>query len=79
MKAVRIHRYGSPDVIVLDEIPCPRPGPKELLVRVRAAGVNPLDWKIRAGKVLGYLDYFFTLYFGMGFFRHCRGPRTWTH
>jgi NADPH:quinone reductase-like Zn-dependent oxidoreductase len=57
MKAIRIHRYGPPGVLVLDEIPRPRPGPNELLVRVRAAGVNPLDWKIRAGKVVGYLDY----------------------
>ena len=52
MKAVRIHRYGAPDVLALDEIPRPRPGPNELLVRVHAAGVNPLDWKIRAGRAL---------------------------
>jgi NADPH:quinone reductase-like Zn-dependent oxidoreductase len=57
MKAIRIHRYGAPDVLVLHEIPRPRPGPNELLVKVRAAGVNPLDWKIRAGMVGGYLDY----------------------
>ncbi|HEY3705547.1 MAG TPA: NADP-dependent oxidoreductase [Terracidiphilus sp.] len=49
MKAVRIHQYGGPEVLLLDEIAQPAPGPGQVLVRVRAAGVNPVDWKIRAG------------------------------
>jgi NADPH:quinone reductase-like Zn-dependent oxidoreductase len=49
MKAERIHTFGGPDVLELDEVPCPQPGPGEVLVRVHAAGVNPVDWKIREG------------------------------
>lgn len=49
MKAVRIHQYGGPEVLTLDDIPRPAPGPGQVLVRIRAAGVNPIDWKIRAG------------------------------
>ena len=43
MKAARIHRFGPPDVIVIDDVPKPRPGPGEVLVRVAAAGVGPWD------------------------------------
>ncbi|GHD58139.1 NADP-dependent oxidoreductase [Jeongeupia chitinilytica] len=49
MKAIRIHRYGGPEVLQLDEVPVPVPAADELLVRVKAAGVNPVDWKIREG------------------------------
>jgi len=49
MKAVRIHSFGGPDVLQLEEIPKPKPKAQELLVRVHAAGVNPADWKIREG------------------------------
>ena len=48
MKAVRHHRFGAPDVLVLDEIPDPSPGPGQLLVRVSAAGVNFADVLLRA-------------------------------
>ena len=50
MKAARIHAFGGPDVIVIDDIPRPTPGPRELLIRVTAAGVGPWDALIRAGK-----------------------------
>jgi NADPH:quinone reductase-like Zn-dependent oxidoreductase len=50
MKAVRIHKFGGPDVLVIDELPIPSPGPGELLVRVAAAGVGPWDALIREGK-----------------------------
>ena len=50
MKAVRIHRFGGPDVLVIDELPIPAPGPGELLVRVAATGVGPWDALIREGK-----------------------------
>jgi len=49
LKAVRIHRYGGAEVLSYEELPKPEPGPGELLVRVHAAGVNPIDWKIREG------------------------------
>lgn len=50
MKALRIHAFGSPDSPALEEIPLPEPGPGEVLVRVKAASVNPLDLKILAGQ-----------------------------
>ncbi len=50
MKAERIHAFGGPDVLHLEEVPTPEPAAGELLVRVHAAGVNPVDWKIRQGK-----------------------------
>jgi NADPH:quinone reductase-like Zn-dependent oxidoreductase len=50
MKAVRIHRFGPPEVVVVEEIPKPSPGKGEVLVRVAAAGVAPWDAIIREGK-----------------------------
>ena len=50
MKAVRIHRFGSPEVISLDDVPKPGPGRGEVVVRVNAAGVGPWDALIRSGK-----------------------------
>jgi NADPH:quinone reductase-like Zn-dependent oxidoreductase len=50
MKAARIHRFGPPDVIEVEEIPRPNPAPGEVLVRVAAAGVGPWDALIREGK-----------------------------
>lgn len=49
MKAIRIHEYGGPDVLRHEDAPRPDPHDDEILVRVIAAGVNPIDWKIRAG------------------------------
>ncbi|HTZ73444.1 MAG TPA: NADP-dependent oxidoreductase [Candidatus Aquilonibacter sp.] len=50
MKAARIHRFGPPNAIVIDEIPHPTPKEGELVVRVAAAGVGPWDALIREGK-----------------------------
>lgn len=50
MKAVRMHEYGKPEVLVLEDAPRPEPKPNEVRVQVRAAGVNPVDWKIRSGS-----------------------------
>ena len=50
MKAVRIHKFGSPEVVVVEDIPEPSPGNGEVLVRVAAAGVAPWDAVIREGK-----------------------------
>ena len=49
MKAIRIHRFGGPDVLQLDEIDIAEPGPGEVRVRVAAASLNPVDWKMREG------------------------------
>src|SRR6478672_969825 len=50
MKAARIHRFGGPAVIEVEDIPRPSPGPGEVLVRVAAAGVALWDALIREGK-----------------------------
>lgn len=49
MKAVRIHSYGGPDVLVYEDAPRPSIADDEILVRVHAAAINPVDWKIREG------------------------------
>ena len=51
MKAARIHSFGGPEVVAVEEVALPRPKPDEVLVRVHAAGVNPVDWKIREGHL----------------------------
>ena len=57
MKAVRIHAYGSPDVLTYEEAPRPKPGPGEVLVRVSATSVNPFDCAVRAGYMQSYFNY----------------------
>lgn len=49
MKAIRMHAYGGADVLKYEDVPQPQPAADEVLIRVRAAGVNPVDWKIREG------------------------------
>ncbi|WP_329057945.1 NADP-dependent oxidoreductase [Amycolatopsis sp. NBC_01480] len=51
MKAIRFEQYGPPEVLALHEVAEPHPRAGEIRIRVRAAGVNGLDWKIRAGLV----------------------------
>ncbi|MGV9297842.1 NADP-dependent oxidoreductase [Amycolatopsis sp. NPDC003676] len=50
MKAVRFAEYGGPDVLDLAEVPEPHAGPGQIRVAVRAAGVNPHDWRTREGQ-----------------------------
>jgi NADPH:quinone reductase-like Zn-dependent oxidoreductase len=54
MQAVRFHEYGPPDVLRVEAVPRPEPGDGEVLVRVHSAGVNPIDWKYRAGYLQGF-------------------------
>ncbi len=49
MKAIRVSRFGGPEVLKLETVPDPKPGAGEVLVRVKAAGVNPYDTYMRAG------------------------------
>jgi NADPH:quinone reductase len=49
MKAIRVHEFGGSEVLRLEEVPTPRPGPGEVLVRIHAIGVNPVETYIRAG------------------------------
>ena len=51
MKAIRVHEFGGPEVLRLEEVPTPQPGPGEVLVRMHATGINPVETYIRAGKV----------------------------
>ena len=64
MKAVRIHKYGGPEVLKFEDAPRPEVATGELLVRVYGAGVNPVDWKIREGHLKNYLTYSFPLILG---------------
>ena len=49
MKAIRIHQFGGPELMKLEEVPDPHPGPGEVVVEIKAAGVNPVDTYIRSG------------------------------
>ena len=55
MKAVRYNQFGGPEVLEIAELPDPHPGPGQVRVAVRAAGVNPSDWKKRRGLMDGEL------------------------
>ena len=64
MKAVSIYKYGGPDVLVYEDAPRPHPGEGETLIRVHAAGINPVDWKIREGHLREMLNHTFPLVLG---------------
>lgn len=51
MRAARFHEYGAAESLVIEQAPAPRPGLGEIRVRVAAASVNPIDWKLRAGAL----------------------------
>jgi NADPH:quinone reductase-like Zn-dependent oxidoreductase len=67
VKAVRIHGYGGPEVLTLEDIPRPQRTGKDILVKVCAAAINPVDCKLRAGRIVGYLDYVLPLTLGWDF------------
>jgi NADPH:quinone reductase-like Zn-dependent oxidoreductase len=56
MKAIRIHRFGGPEVLLLDEVDKPSTDGGKMLIKVAAAGVNPVDYKIRRGGYPGVTD-----------------------
>jgi NADPH:quinone reductase-like Zn-dependent oxidoreductase len=49
-RAIRVHRFGGPEVLDLDELPWPQPLDDEVLLKVHAASLNPVDFKMRSGK-----------------------------
>jgi hypothetical protein len=49
MKAIRVHEFGGPEVLRFEEVPTPQPGRGEVLVRMYAIGVNPVEIYVRAG------------------------------
>src|SRR5581483_11421759 len=63
MRAIRIHSYGGPDVVRIEDTPVPEPGTGEVLIRVRATAINPVDWKIRRGD-LAFLNLQFPVTLG---------------
>jgi NADPH:quinone reductase-like Zn-dependent oxidoreductase len=55
MKAIVAHQYGGPEVLKLEEFPRPEPKDDQVLIRVIAAGVNPIDAHVRTGKSAKFL------------------------
>lgn len=50
MKAIRVHRFGGPEVLKLEEVPDPKVGPGQVVIRARAIGINPVETYVREGK-----------------------------
>src|SRR5438270_10031668 len=55
MKAIQYSRFGGPEVLEVVELADPHPGPGQIRVAVRAAAINPIDWKMRGGMMGGEL------------------------
>src|SRR5258705_12275835 len=64
MKAIRIHRYGGPEVLQYENAPRPKPQDDEVLVRVHADTVNPIDWNVREGHMKDFWPHKFPLILG---------------
>ena len=64
MKAVRINNYGGPEVLNYEDAPRPQPGEGEVLIRVHATSVNPIDWKVREGLMKDFWPHKFPLILG---------------
>ena len=64
MKAIRIHAYGGPELMQIEDSPVPACGAGDLLVRVVAAGVNPVNWKLRSGVMAAQLPKAFPITLG---------------
>ena len=56
MKAVRYHEYGGPEALVVEQVPKPEPGLGQVLVRIHAASVNPVDWRLREGEMKAFIQ-----------------------
>jgi len=62
MQAVRYREYGGPEVVVVEQVAVPQPKAGQVLVRIHATGLNPMDWKLRQGYMKAYMpiDFPFT-------------------
>ena len=68
MKAVLCEQYGGPEVLQMaDDLPVPRVGPNGVLVKVHAASVNPVDWKLRQGLLRAVMPVVFPVIWGCDF------------
>ncbi|MDQ3732590.1 MAG: NADP-dependent oxidoreductase [Actinomycetota bacterium] len=65
MRAAVLHEYGGSDVLEISELPDPEVGPGTVRVRVHAAGVNPYDWKLRAGYLHDFVPVTFPVVLGL--------------
>ncbi|GHH86119.1 oxidoreductase [Streptomyces sulfonofaciens] len=61
MKAITLDQYGGPENLTPADLPDPKVAPGEVLVRVKAAGVNPVDWKLAEGRLDGLMETHFPL------------------
>ena len=66
-KAVRIHQFGGPEVLVYEDAPVPSIQADEVLVKIHAASVNPVDWKVREGYLKEMLPHRLPLILGWDF------------
>lgn len=64
MKAIGIRHFGGVEALERLDLPKPQPGPHEVLLRIHAAGVNPVDWKIREGLLQGRMPHAFPIVLG---------------
>src|SRR3990172_11535878 len=64
MRAIAITEFGGRDKLKLMDLPTPNPGEGEILVRVEAAAVNPVDWKIREGYLKDLIPHEFPIILG---------------
>lgn len=67
LKAIRFYEYGPPEVLRYEEVPAPEPGPRQVLVKVHATSVNPVDCAIRSGFLSSFRDYSIPLIPGWDF------------
>lgn len=65
MKAIIINKYGGPEVLEYVDVVTPEPGPGEILIGVKAISVNPVDWKVRRGKLRIITGKKFPIYLGV--------------
>lgn len=57
MRAVRIHQYGGTETLKLENITKPKINDDDILIAVRSAAINPVDWKIREGYLQAFIPY----------------------
>jgi len=67
MKAIVLHEYGPSSNLKYEDFPDPKPGPGEVLVAIRAASMNPIDWKMRSGAAKGMFPVTFPAILGRDF------------